>query len=102
LLNNENASLQKITIALQRCLENQDLEILTCRLCPWGLNAKMNVVLKIGVSGFELGITTYNGIKGGETKQKDGAHDHGNKHCSIVTSNGDGTLARCNGGGEGH
>jgi hypothetical protein len=50
----------------------------------------------------ELGATTYNGIEGGETKQKDGNHDHGNKYCSIVTSNGDGTLVCSNRGGEGH
>lgn len=48
----------------------------------------------------ELGATTYNGIDGGETKQKDGTHDHGNKRCSIVTTNGDGTLICGNRGGK--
>jgi hypothetical protein len=50
----------------------------------------------------ELGATTYNGIEGGETKQRDGAHHHCNKFCSIIIFDGDGTLACHNGGDERH
>jgi hypothetical protein len=48
------------------------------------------------------GSTTYNRIEGGKTKQRDGAHHHGNKLCSTIISNGDGTLTHHNGGGKGH
>jgi hypothetical protein len=48
------------------------------------------------------GSTTYNTIEDGKTKQRDGAHHHGNKFCSIIIFDGDGTLAHHNGGGEGH
>jgi hypothetical protein len=48
------------------------------------------------------GSTTYNRIESGKTKQKDGAHHHGNKLCSIITFDGDGNLAHHNGGGKGH
>lgn len=56
--------------------------------------------LVLTILNLELGATTYNGIEGGETKQRYGTHHHGDKLCSIVTSNGDGTLIRYNKGGE--
>ncbi len=56
----------------------------------------------LAILNLELGATTYNGIEGGETKQKDGAHDHDNKLCFIITFDGDGTLARHNRGDKGH
>ncbi len=46
------------------------------------------------------GSTTYNRIESGKTR--DGAHHHGNKLCSIITFDGNGTLAHHNGGGKGH
>jgi hypothetical protein len=46
------------------------------------------------------GSTTYNMIEAGKTKQNDGAHHHDNKLCSIITFDGDGTLAHHNGGGK--
>ncbi len=58
--------------------------------------------LVLAILNLEFYVTTYNGIEGGKTKQKDGAHDHGNKRWSIVISNGNGTLANRNGDGEGH
>jgi hypothetical protein len=58
--------------------------------------------LVLTILNFEVGATTYNGIEGGETKQKDGAHHHGGKLCSTITFDGDGTLARHNGGDKGH
>jgi hypothetical protein len=66
------------------------------------LNLMLFWKLVWAVLNLELDITTYNGIEGGETKQKDGNHEHGNKCCSIVTSNGDGTLVCSNRGGKGH
>ncbi len=48
------------------------------------------------------GSITYNRIEGGKTKQRDGAHHHGNKLYSIITFDGDGTVAHHNGGGKGH
>jgi len=51
--------------------------------------------LVLTILNLELGATTYNGIEGGETKQRYGTHHHGDKLCSIVTSNGDGTLFHC-------
>jgi hypothetical protein len=35
--------------------------------------------LVLAILNLELGTTIYNGIEGGETKQKDGAHHHGDK-----------------------
>jgi len=56
----------------------------------------------LAILNLELGTTTYNEIEGGETKQRDGAHDHGNMLCSIITFDGDGTLAHHNRGDKGH
>jgi hypothetical protein len=56
--------------------------------------------LVLTILNLELGSTSYNGIEGGETKQRDGAHHHGDKLCSILTFDGDGTLVCCNKGGE--
>jgi hypothetical protein len=58
--------------------------------------------LVLAILNLELGATTYNGIEGGETKQRDGAHHHADKLCSIIIFYGDGTRARHNGGDEGH
>jgi len=52
------------------------------------------------ILNLKLGVTTYNGIEGGKTKQRDGAHHHGDKLCSIVTFDGNGTLVCYNKGGE--
>jgi hypothetical protein len=56
--------------------------------------------LMLTILNLEFGATTYNGIKGGKTKQRDGAHHHDDKLCSIVTSDGNGTLVHYNKGGE--
>ncbi len=56
----------------------------------------------LAILNLKLGAITYNGIKGGETKQRDGAHHQDDKLCSIITFYGDGTLARHNRGDEGH
>jgi hypothetical protein len=56
--------------------------------------------LVLTILNLQLGATTYNEIEGGETKQRDGAHHHGDKLCSILTFDGDGTLVCCNKGGE--
>jgi hypothetical protein len=58
--------------------------------------------LVLAILNLELGAITYNGIEGGETKQRDGAHHHGDKLCSIITFDGYGTLACHNGDDEGH
>jgi hypothetical protein len=42
------------------------------------------------ILNLELGATTYSGIKGSETKQRDRAHHHGHKLYSILIFDSDG------------